>query len=94
LETTEGLANVIGSYALQDVPLSELPKYDEEVRGVDPAAVRAFASRALDPARANIIVVGDAKLFLDRLKARHPNVEVIPAAEIDLDRPDLRRPAK
>jgi zinc protease len=93
LETTEGLAGVIGGYALQDVPLAELSRYDEKVRHVDPAAVKGFAARALDPAKASIIVVGDARLFLDKLRVRHPDVEVIPAAEIDLDRADLRRPA-
>jgi zinc protease len=92
LGTTEGLAAVIGSYALQEVPLEELSRYDEKVRQVDPAAVKGFAASTLDPAKASIIVVGDAKLFLDKLRARHPDVEVVSAAEIDLDRPDLRRP--
>ncbi|HEX8233897.1 MAG TPA: pitrilysin family protein [Caulobacteraceae bacterium] len=90
LETTEGLAGVLGTYALQDLPLAEVGRYDAQVRAVDPAAVRAYASAALDPARAHIIVVGDAKQFLDRLRAKHPQLEVVAAAQLDLDSPALR----
>jgi zinc protease len=90
LETTEGLADTLASYALQDVPLSELGRFDADVLAVDPAAVRAFADRSLDPAKANIIVVGDARLFIDQLRAKHPDVELIKGSEIDLDRPQLR----
>ena len=45
----------------------------------------------LDPAKMSVIVAGDAKAFADALKTRAPNLEVIPAAELDLDRPDLRK---
>jgi zinc protease len=37
------------------------------------------------------VVAGDASKFLDKLKAIRPDVEVIPAAELDLDSPTLRR---
>ena len=54
----------------------------------------AFAAAALDPAQADVIVVGDAKLFLAALRAKLPNLEVIPAADLDLDSPTLRKPAR
>jgi len=38
------------------------------------------------------VVAGDDKLFLDALKARFPNVEVIEADALDLDSPSLRKP--
>ncbi len=90
LETTEGLAKTLSTYALQDVPLTEIARYDDQVRAVTPEAAEAFAAGALDPSRADVVVVGDAKLFLDALKAKLPNVEVIPAAALNLDSPSLR----
>jgi len=35
-------------------------------------------------------VVGDAKLFLDDLRKKYPNVEVIPADKVNLDSPTLQ----
>ena len=91
LETTDGLAQTLASYALQGIPLSEIGRYDDNVHAVTPAAAQAFAGAVLDPSKADIVVVGDAKQFLPALKSRFPNLEVIPAAELDLDRPALRK---
>jgi zinc protease len=91
LETTEGLAKTLGTYAMLGVPLSEIGRYDSSVRAVTPAQAQAFAQASLDPSRADLIVVGDAELFLPALKAKHPDLEVISAARLDLDSPTLRR---
>jgi zinc protease len=64
------------------------------VRQITPAQAESFAAAALDPAKADLIVVGDAKQFLPQLKAAHPNLEVIPASQLDLDSPSLRQPAQ
>ena len=48
----------------------------------------------LDPAQASIIVAGDAKSFAAQLKAKRPDLEVIPVSELDLDSPTLRKPGK
>ena len=91
LETTEGLAGTLASYALQGIPLSEIGHYEDSVRAVTPQAAQAFAASTLDPAKADIIVVGDAKQFLDGLKAKFPRLEVIQADQLDLDSPTLRK---
>ena len=91
LETTEGLARTLSTYALQDIPLGEITRYDDQVRAVTVQDEAAFAAGALDPAKASIIVVGDAKQFLDKLKAKYPNLELIAAGKLDLDRPSLRK---
>ena len=93
LETTDGVAKTLSAYALQDVPLAEIGRYQASVNAVTPQAASAFAATALDPAKANIIVVGDSKLFLDKLKAKYPTLELIEAKNLDLDRPSLRKPA-
>jgi zinc protease len=92
LATTDGLADTLGNLALYGVPLSELGAYTQKVEAVTADQVQGFARTELDPARMSVIVAGDAKAFGDELKKRAPNLEVIPAAEIDLDRPDLRKP--
>jgi len=92
LETAEGLADTLSSYALQSIPLGEMQVYDEKVRAVTPQEAQAFADQVLDPARADIVVVGDAGKFLPQLKARYPDLEVIPAARLDLDSPGLTAP--
>ncbi|WP_395670414.1 M16 family metallopeptidase [Phenylobacterium sp.] len=90
--TTGGLANILGGYALDGLPLSELSAYTGKVEAVSAEQVQAFTRRVLDPTHAHVIVAGDAKAFTDALKTRRPNLEVIPAAEVDFDRPSLRKP--
>ena len=51
---------------------------------------RAFAQDVLKPEGASLIVVGDGKLFVDALKAKAPNLEVIPIAQFDPDNASLR----
>jgi len=91
LETSNGLAGTLGSLALYDVPLDEIGRYTARVEAVTPAQVQAFAQRVLDPARASVIVAGDAKTFAAALKAKRPDLVVIPVDQLDLDSPTLRR---
>lgn len=92
LATSSGLADILGNYALYGVPLNELSLYTSNVEAVSAAQVQAFARRILDPAWAKVIVVGDAKMFLEGLKTRFPALEVIVADKLDLDSPTLRKP--
>ena len=92
LQTSEGLAEVLSGYALQDIPLSELGRFEPAVEAVTPQVAQAFA-RTLDPAGATIVVVGDAKAFLPALKAKHPGLEVIEADKLDLGSASLVKPA-
>jgi zinc protease len=89
LETTQGLADTLSTYALQGVPLAQIDRYDSDVRSVTPAAAQAFATKALDPAKADVIVVGDAKAFIGPLRAKFPRLKLIEAAQLDLDSPTL-----
>ena len=91
IETTDGIADIVGDYVMQAVPLTEIAGYVSRIEGVDPAAVQAAAA-LLDPKAASIVVVGDAKAFIEPLRRLYPSVEVIPEAALDLDRATLRRP--
>ena len=93
LATSGGLADILGNLALYGVPLGEISQYTGKVEAVQPGQVQAFAKRVFDPAQASVIVAGDAKTFGPDLKTRLPNLEVVPAAELDLESPTLRKPA-
>ena len=94
IETTGGVADILGSYVLLSVPIDEFGRYTTKVEGVDPAAVQAASKVLLDPAAASIVVVGDAKQFIEPLRKAYPNVELIPEAALSLDTPSLRAVAK
>jgi zinc protease len=94
LATTGGLADILGELALYGVPLDEVGAYTQKVEAVSPAQVQGFAGKVMDPAKASVIVAGDAKAFSAPLKAKLPNLEVIPVSELDLDSATLRKPAK
>jgi len=94
LATSNGLANVLGALALYGVPLKEISQYTAKVEAVSAAEVQAFAKAVLDPAKASVIVAGDAKAFGEALKQRAPDLEVIPADDLDLDSPTLRKAGK
>ena len=91
LATTNGLANILGNLALYGVPLDEITRYTSRVEAVTPTQVQAFSARVLDPARASVIIAGDAKVFAAQLKAKRPDLEVIPVDKLDLDSPTLMK---
>jgi zinc protease len=90
IATASGLGGALGGLALYGIDLSEIKTYPDKVEAVTPAQVQAFAADELKPEGASLIVVGDAKLFLDSLKAKAPNLEVIPIAAFDPDTSSLR----
>lgn len=92
LETTEGLAGQIASLALYELSLNEVNSFIRSVQSVTPADIQKFASARIGVKNANIIIVGNAKEFLEPLRKQFSNVEVIPFAELDLNNANLRKP--
>lgn len=90
VETTDGIADVLGDYVVQEVPLSELKAFTTKVSAVDPAAVQAAAATLLDPGKASIVVVGDSKDFIEALRKDYPNLKLIPASALKLDSAALK----
>jgi zinc protease len=91
LETTSGTAGVVGGLALHHIDLNEVGRYADKVSAVTSADVQSLSAEALDPKVASVVIVGDAKQFLPSLKAKFPNVEVIPVADVDLQSPTFRK---
>ena len=90
LESTSGIVDRVSALALYNLPLSEINKYVSGVQAVTAADVRKFAGSGMGGKDVNIVVVGDAKKFLEPLKKQFSEVEVIPMAELDLSSPTLR----
>ena len=76
------------------MPLGEISLYTGKVEAVNAAQVQDFSRRRFDPARASVLVAGDGKAFAGPLKAKLPNLTVIPAADLDLDSATLVKPGK
>ncbi|ASG23074.1 M16 family metallopeptidase [Nitrospirillum viridazoti] len=93
VETTHGVASLVGSLALQGVDLGEIGRYISSVQAVTPAQVQAAAARTLSPAQSSLVVVGDSAQFLPALKQKYPKVQVIPAAQLNLDSGSLKAAA-
>ncbi|KQS57230.1 peptidase M16 [Brevundimonas sp. Leaf363] len=90
LETVDGLGSRVANLALYDLPLSDLATFVSSVEAVTPADVQAAAARALPADRMSLVIVGDASVFIDALRAKHPNVEVIPLTALNLDSAALK----
>ena len=90
LESVSSLGALVAGLAAYDIPMSELADYAGNVRALSPEQVQAAFANKLPVDRANVVVVGDASLFLDGFKAKYPQVEVIEASDLNLDKASLR----
>jgi zinc protease len=91
LETANGLVGQVGSLALYGLGLDEINRYINNVQAINTADIQKFAGTRLDAKTSNIIIVGNAKLFLPELQKKFQNVEVIPIAELDLNTALLKK---
>jgi len=91
LETTEGLVAQIATLALYDLSLDEINGYIRNVQSVTPIDIQKFATSRIGVKNANIIIVGNAKDFLEPLRKQFSDVEIIPFAELDLNNATLRK---
>ena len=91
LETVDGVVSQIGFLALYGVSLDEINRYITSVQAIRSEDVQKFAGSRLDAKTSNIIIVGNAKLFLPELQKRYPDVEVIPMSALDLNTALLRK---
>ena len=96
LETTGGIVDRVSALAVHGLPLDEIGSYVSKVQAVNSDAVRSFARSRLAGDAVNIVVVGDAKQFLEPLKKRFGEaaVEVIDVEELDLESGALRKAKK
>jgi len=90
-ETTESLATLIASLEANGVPLTDLPRTLDALNAVTPQQVQDFARAHFAIGSLSIVVAGDAAKFADALRAKYPDLRVIPQADVDLDRATLSK---
>lgn len=89
LESSSGFNSIVAGLVLQGIEPGEAARFAERLSAVSPAAAATVAGRLTDPAKASLVIVGNASAFLDDLKKIRPNVTVIKAADLDLDSANL-----
>ncbi|RZJ39755.1 MAG: insulinase family protein, partial [Brevundimonas sp.] len=90
LETVDGLGGQVASLALYGLPMSDLAAYAGRVEAITPEQVQAAFAENLPASSASLVIVGDASKFIDVLRAKYPNVEVLPLTALNLDTAALK----
>ena len=90
LETVDGLGGQVASLALYGLPMSDLAAYAGQVEAITPEQVQAAFAEHLPASSASLVIVGDASKFIDVLRAKYPNVEVLPLTDLNLDTAALK----
>ena len=94
IETPSQIALQILNAVFFGLDLNDLQTYRERVNAVTVDDVQRVARNYLHPDRLTVVLVGDASAFVKQLPgAGFDKFEVIPASELDLSAPDLRRKA-
>ena len=92
IETPSQIALQILNAVFFGLNMNDLQTYRERVNAVRVDDVQRVAKAYLYPDRLTIVLVGDASSFVKQLPgAGFDKFEVIPASELDLSAPDLRR---
>ncbi len=89
-ETSAGFGATLAGLIQQGLSPSEAVRYLQRIETVSPEAASKAAARLSAADRATLVIVGDSSKFIDKLRALRPDVEVIPADQLNLDLPALR----
>jgi len=84
IETTGGLGGVLADAVTYGLPLTEVETYPAKINATTPEGVMA-AAQGVGSDQAYVVVVGQSAMFIDALRAAHPDLVVIPAASLDLN---------
>ncbi|PZO01570.1 MAG: hypothetical protein DCF28_09830 [Alphaproteobacteria bacterium] len=89
IETTGGLGGFLADTVVYGLPLTESEAYARQINATTPEALQTAATTAIGTGTPYVVVVGDTRLFIDALRARHPDLVLIPSSEVDLGSPTL-----
>jgi len=90
LETSAGFNGTIAELLALGIDPAEASLYSERLNAVTADAAAAAAQAYFDPDGISLVIVGNAEAFIDDLRAIRPDVDVIPADELDLASATLR----
>lgn len=84
LETSRGFNAIVAGALQQGLSAQEATMFSERLAAVSPEAASAAAAQYLDPARATLIIVGDADQFLEQIIELRDGVQVISLSDLDI----------
>ena len=90
VETTAGLAGQYSALAQFGLPLTKLQSYSADIGGVTAAQAGDAARKYYDPAKATLVIVGDAAKFWNEVKDKRGGVERIVIDDLKLSSPTLK----
>lgn len=94
IETPNDIASQVMSHVIFELPLEEISTYRERVLAITPDDLQRVAKLYIRPDRLSVVLVGNAKAFVDQLRAVGlTDFEVIPIEQLDLQAATLRRDA-
>ena len=92
IETPNDIATQVINQVFFELPLEEIPTYRERVQSITPDDVQRVAKTYIRPDRLSIVLVGNAKAFINQLRSvGFTEFEVIPIEQLDLMAATLRR---
>ncbi|MBB3033627.1 M16 family metallopeptidase [Alteriqipengyuania lutimaris] len=89
LESSSGFNGIVAGLLQQGLEPAEAARYAERLAAVTPESASAAAQEFVDPEQATLVIVGNAAEFIDGVRAIRPDVEVIPAEDLDLSAADF-----
>lgn len=90
LETSAGYGSIVLDMLALGIDPAEAARYAQRLDEASAEEASAAATRWFDPARISLVIVGNAAAFIDDLRDFRPDVEVIPASELNLGTAALR----
>ena len=90
VETTSGLAGQFSALAQFGLPLDKLQTYSADISAVTPEQAATAAKTYYDPAKATVIVVGDAQVFWNGVKGKRAGFERLGVDKLNLDSATLK----
>ena len=90
VETTGGLAGQLSALAQFGLPLDKLQSYSADVGAVTAEQAAAAAKAYYDPAKASLIVVGDAQQFWGGIRGKREGFQRLPVDQLNLDSATLK----
>jgi zinc protease len=91
VQTSAGFNGTLAGGVLRGLDPTEVIAYPERVASVSGSAATAAMAQLLKPEAISLVIVGDSAKFVDKLRALRPNVEVVPADQLDLSTASARR---
>ncbi len=89
IETTGGLGGFLADAVTLGLPLTESEAYAQQISATTSEGLQAAATTAIGTGSPYVVVVGDSKMFIDALRAKHPELVLIPSSALDLGSPTL-----